>query len=526
MPHGPKALALKRKQQQGTSRLEQMSQLSIYDDPNTIRMTSIICTIGPKTQTVEALTELRKAGMNIVRMNFSHGSYEFHGATIANTRKSQELYPELGRAVGIALDTKGPEIRTGLMKGGANAEVLMEKDKEVVLTTDDSRYNDGDENTLYVDYKNLPTVVKVGSRVFIDDGLLSLEVLEVQPTSVRCKILNTTKISSRKGVNLPDANVDLPAVSEKDAADLKWGVEQGIDIVFASFIRNAQNVKDVRAVLGEKGKRIKIISKIENHEGMRNFDEILAESDGIMVARGDLGIEIPPEKVFVAQKMMIAKCNIAGKSVICATQMLESMTTNPRPTRAETSDVANAVLDGADCVMLSGETAKGIYPIEAVKMMHLICLEAEGTIHYGPHFNDLRSLLPKPLTTPETVASSAVNAAIEQFAAAIIVLSTSGDTARLVAKYRPPCPIITVTRNARTTRTIHLYRGCFPLLFQVPEAGATNKERWQDDVDERIQFALDEGKKLGFLEAGDTVIAIQGWRGGAGFTNTMRLLSV
>jgi len=507
--------------------LEQMSRLSIYDEPDTIRMTSIICTIGPNTQTVEALTDLRKAGMNIVRMNFSHGSYEFHGATIANTRKSQELYPE-GRAVGIALDTKGPEIRTGLIKGGANSEVLMEKGKELTLTTDEAFYSNCDENHMYLDYKNLPKVLKVGSRVFIDDGLLSLEVVSIGENSVRAKILNTTKISSRKGVNLPDALVDLPAVSEKDKADLQWGVEQGIDMVFASFIRSAQNVKDVRAVLGEKGKNVKIISKIENHEGMKNFDEILAESDGIMVARGDLGIEIPPEKVFVAQKMMISKCNIAGKSVICATQMLESMTTNPRPTRAETSDVANAVLDGADCVMLSGETAKGIYPVETVQMMHAICLEAEATIHYGPHFNELRNLIPKPLPTSETVASSAVNAAIEQFASAIIVLTTSGDTARLCAKYRPPCPIITVTRNPQTARTIHLYRGCFPLLYTKAEKAedSTSGEKWQDDVDDRINFALEAGKKMGFMEPGDTVIAIQGWRRGVGFTNTMRLLSV
>jgi len=490
-------------------------------------MTSIICTIGPNTQSVEALTELRKAGMNIVRMNFSHGSYEFHGATIANTRKSQELHPEASRAVGIALDTKGPEIRTGLIKGGANSEVLMEKGKEVTLTTNKDFYSACDESTIYLDYMNLPKVLKVGSPVYIDDGLLSLEVISIGEDSVKAKILNTTKISSRKGVNLPDALVDLPAVSEKDKADLQWGVEQGIDMVFASFIRSAQNVKDVREVLGEKGKDVKIISKIENHEGMKNFDEILAESDGIMVARGDLGIEIPPEKVFVAQKMMISKCNIAGKSVICATQMLESMTFNPRPTRAETSDVANAVLDGADCVMLSGETAKGIYPVEAVKMMHAICLEAEATINYGPHFNELRTLIPKPLPTPETVASSAVNAAIEQFAAAIIVITTSGDTARLCAKYRPPCPIITVTRNPGTARTIHLYRGCFPILYTKPDPSSNSTaEKWQDDVDDRINFALEAGKELGFMEPGDTVIAVQGWRRGVGFTNTMRLLFV
>eukprot|EP01102_Stenamoeba_stenopodia_P009803 TRINITY_DN2902_c0_g1_i1.p1 TRINITY_DN2902_c0_g1~~TRINITY_DN2902_c0_g1_i1.p1 ORF type:complete len:524 (-),score=149.11 TRINITY_DN2902_c0_g1_i1:143-1714(-) len=514
--------AIRRKAQLGTSRLNQMGALNIYDEPDTIRMTSIICTIGPNTQSVEALTELRKAGMNVVRMNFSHGSYEFHGKTIENTRKSQDLFKE-GRPIAIALDTKGPEIRTGLMKGGANFEVQMEKGKELILTTDEAFYNEGNAEKIFIDYKNITKVVKPGSRVYIDDGLLCLDVVSTTDTEVKCTIVNSTKISSRKGVNLPDANVDLPAVSKKDEEDLKWGVEQGIDMVFASFIRSAQNVKDVRNVLGEKGKHIKIISKIENHEGMRNFDEIVDESDGIMVARGDLGIEIPQEKVFVAQKMMIARCNKVGKPVIVATQMLESMTVNPRPTRAEISDVANAVLDGSDCVMLSGETAKGIYPVEAVKMMHSICLEAEAAVHYNSFFSDIRNVITKPTSTAETIASSAVNAALEQFAAAIIVLTTSGDTARLISKYRPPCPIITVTRSAHTARISHLWRGCFPIHYTQPESP---KDRWQDDVDDRINTALAEGKKFGFLASGDTVIAIQGWRGGVGFTNTLRVLVV
>jgi len=336
-------------------------------------------------------------------------------------------------------------------------------------------------------------------------------------------VLNSATLSSKKGVNLPQGDVDLPAVSEKDRLDLRFGVEQGVDMVFASFIRKKADVESVREVLGEDGKHIIIISKIENHEGIINFQEILEASDGIMVARGDLGIEIPPEKVFLAQKMMISRCNIAGKPIICATQMLESMTYNPRPTRAEVSDVANAVLDGADCVMLSGETAKGSYPIEAVQIMDRICREAESAMFFGPLFNELRAITPKPTETTETLASSAVNAVLEQKAAAIIVLTTTGRSARLVSKYRPPCPIMTITRNPITARQVHLYRGCISLFYDKP---APNADFWNDDVEERLTWAIDYGKNAGFLRSGDVVITVQGYRAGSGFTNTMRLLPV
>jgi len=271
--------------------------------------------------------------------------------------------------------------------------------------------------------------------------------------------------------------------------------------------------------LGENGKVIKIISKIENQQGVNNFDEILKESDGIMVARGDLGIEIPASHVFVAQKMIIAKCNIAGKPVVCATQMLESMTYNPRPTRAEVSDVANAVLDGADCVMLSGETAKGSYPIEAVQMMHETCIIAESVICYPPLFMELRALRPDRIETVETVASSAVSAALEQHAGCILVLSTSGNTARLVSKYRPRCPIVTVTRIEQTARQIHLYRGCYPFIYDQPK-----NEDWEVDVENRIKWGISRAAELDILRSGDPVIAIQGWKGGLGNTNTLRIL--
>lgn len=276
-----------------------------------------------------------------------------------------------------------------------------------------------------MDYKNITKVIEKGRVVYVDDGVLSFEVLDIPDSkTVRVKCLNNGKISSRKGVNLPKTDVDLPALSEKDKADLRFGVKNNVDMVFASFIRRGSDITAIREVLGEDGKQIQIIAKIENQQGVNNFDEILKETDGVMVARGDLGIEIPPAQVFVAQKMMIAKCNLAGKPVICATQMLESMTYNPRPTRAEVSDVANAVLDGADCVMLSGETAKGNYPKESVSMMHNTCLLAEVTIPYVSLFNELRSTTPKPLSLSETCAVSAVSASLELGAGAILVLTT------------------------------------------------------------------------------------------------------
>ncbi|KAL1748525.1 pyruvate kinase [Schizophyllum fasciatum] len=485
------------------------------------RKTSIIATIGPKTNSVQKLAELRAAGVNVVRMNFSHGAYEYHQSVIDNTRKMVAENPE-GRPVAIALDTKGPEIRTGVMKNGT--DIPIKAGHEFIVSTDDKYLEACDDKVLYMDYKNLPKVTAPGKLIYVDDGILSLLVLGIEGTEVRVRAINNGVLSSRKGVNLPKTAVDLPALSEKDKKDLQFGVKNGVDMIFASFIRRAEDVRHIREVLGPDGANIKIISKIENEQGVANFDAILKETDGVMVARGDLGIEIPASQVFLAQKMMIAKCNIAGKPVIVATQMLESMTNNPRPTRAEVSDVANAVLDGADCVMLSGETAKGSYPIEAVLMMAETCLLAEHAICYPPVFDDLRSLQPRPVPTAETVAIATVAAAAENDAGAIIVLTTSGETARLISKYRPRVPIITVTRSDQTARQLHLHRGCYPVFY--PEPRGIQSHQWQTDVDNRIRHGLRTALDINIIKPGVKVIAVQGWKGGLGHTNTMRILTV
>jgi len=512
--------------QGASTTVEYMSRLQILSKADKIRLSGIVCTIGPVSKAPDFLVKMIDAGMNVARMNFSHGSHEYHASTIANCREAAKKYKEekgFDPSLAIALDTKGPEIRTGLLEGDdGRKELIFEAGDTLKLTTDDAFKEKCTKEVVWLDYKNITKVLVPGKRIYIDDGLISVKALEIGPDYVLGEVENGGNLGSRKGCNLPATDTDLPAVSEKDMKDLQFGVDQGVDMVFASFIRDAAGVREIRKVLGDGGKDILIISKIENQQGVNNIDEIIAESDGIMVARGDMGIEIPPEKVFIAQKQIIAKCNQAGKPVICATQMLESMVKKPRPTRAEGSDVANAVLDGSDCVMLSGETAKGDFPIQCIRTMAALSREAEAALWNQRFFEDLMRTEQHILRDATAAAAiAAVQASYSTRASAIIGLTTTGKTAHLASKYRAHCPFLAVTRNAQAARQMQLYRGVVPLYYAEPRM-----DDWSADVDERIQYCVDFGKKNGFIKSGDPVICITGWRKGAGSSNTIRILYV
>jgi len=514
------------KARQSNTNIEYVSSLNMYSTANKMRLSGIVCTIGPVSRSPEVLLELIENGMNVARMNFSHGSHEYHGETINNVRIANKMYKEkhgVDPSVAIALDTKGPEIRTGLLEGDdGRKEITLKKGESIKITTDEAFKEKCSSDVLWVDYKNISKVIAPGKRLFIDDGLISVVCKEIAEDHFIGVIENDGNLGSRKGCNLPGTDTDLPAVSEKDKSDLLFGVEQGVDMIFASFIRNADGVKQIKDILGEKGKKILIISKIENQQGIKNLTEIIKEGEGCMVARGDMGIEIPTEKVFIAQKQMIAECNRFGKPVICATQMLESMVKKPRPTRAEASDVANAVLDGADCVMLSGETAKGDYPVICVKTMAKISKEAEACIWNERMFEDMMRTDTGATDNTTTTAISGVMASYKSKASAIIVLTTSGATSHLVSKYKPHCPILTVTRFDQVARQLQLYRGCIPLLYEKPRPEGA----WMDDVDARVQYAIDFGKQSKFISSGDNVVVITGWRQGSGSSNTVRILPV
>nr|BAQ25446.1 pyruvate kinase [Diplonema papillatum] len=454
---------------------------------------NIVCTIGPPSQSVEELKGLIKAGMTVARLNCSHGNHAFHRKTIQNVRKAAA---EMNVIIAIAVDTKGPEIRTG--RFAVEGDVLMPIGHEIVLTVDPAFENACTKDIIYVDYPNIVDVIKVGQNVYIDDGLLALKVTAIDGNQLKTVVTNPHKISSRRGVNLANVVVDLPPVSEQDVADLQFAVDNKVDLVFASFVTTPEQVRSVRKCLGDSD--IRIFSKISNAEGVEKFDEILAETDGVMVARGHLGCEIPLEKVFVAQKMMVSKCNAVGKPVIVATQMLESMMANPRPTRAEVSDVANAVLDGADAVMLSGETAAGDYRKESVEIMRKITVEGQLASREECLFESIKAVRSLPIQPDESIACAAVNSAYELQAKAIIALTELGLTASIVAKYRPMCPIVAVTSNSAIARRLVVHRFVRPVITDIQ----------RNEREARIQFGIDYCKAENICRKGDRVVLIHG----------------
>lgn len=468
-----------------------------------MRKTKIVCTIGPSSEALPAVKQLIAAGMNVARLNFSHGDFEEHGNRIKNIRQACR---ELNRTVAILLDTKGPEIRTGKLQEDAYELV---QDEAIVLTTEEIV---GDNRRMSVTYQDLPRDVRVGSTILIDDGLIGLTVTAIHGSEIECRIVNGGVIKSKKGVNVPGVRISLPGITEKDANDIVFGIQQGVDFIAASFVRKASDVLEIRQLLEEHGaSHIQIISKIENQEGVQNLDEILEVSDGLMVARGDLGVEIPAEEVPLVQKRMIKKCNHVGKPVITATQMLDSMQRNPRPTRAEASDVANAIFDGTDAIMLSGETAAGKYPVESVQTMSRIAIRAESALEYREIF--IRQSNSQQRTITEAISQSVATSALDLDAKAIITPTESGYTARMVSKYRPKSPILAVTRNEQVMRCLSLVWGVLPIKGEEAR-----------DTDEMFRLAVDDAIKAGHIRLGDLVIITAGVPvGRSGTTNLMKV---
>ncbi|TEB11243.1 pyruvate kinase [Pelotomaculum propionicicum] len=471
-----------------------------------MRKTKIVCTIGPASDSLDMLKKLLLAGMNVARLNFSHGTHEEHGRRISNIRRAAAA---VGKNVAIMLDTKGPEIRLGYFK---KEPVLLEEGAQVTLTTEAVK---GDRERIPVSYPGLPRDVKEGDTIMVADGLIALRVLSTADKDINCLVINGGELTSQKGVNVPGGAYNLPAVTDKDIQDIRFGVEQKLDYIAASFIRKSADVLSIREIIEKAGGSLDIIAKIESRKAVDNLDEIIKVSDGIMVARGDLGVEIPVEEVPLVQKVIIEKCNLLGKPVVTATQMLESMINNPRPTRAEASDVANAIFDGSDALMLSGETAAGKHPLEAVETMARIAERAEAALQYDKLLGREGSISTRQTVTNAIgLATCAIAHALG--AAAIISSTESGHTAKMVSKYRPQAPIIAVTTHQEVMRKLALNWGVQPVLARVTK-----------NTDEMMAEAIEASLNSGLIKGGDLVVFTAGIPVGIkGTTNLIRVHTV
>lgn len=469
-----------------------------------LKKTKIVCTMGPSIEREGVIDKMIDNGMNVARFNFSHGDHEEHMGRIKLVREAAK---KAGKVISLLLDTKGPEMRLGKF---ANGKVMLEKGQKFVLTHEDIP---GDETHVSVSHKDLYKEVKPGDTILLSDGLVSLRVDAINGKDIETTIQNSGKMSTLKRVAAPGVAVSLPPVSERDIDDIKFGVSHDMDFVAASFIQRASDVQAIRKVIKENGGHMEIISKIENMEGVNNIDAIIEASDGIMVARGDLGVEIPAEDVPLIQKMIIDKCNKLGKPVIVATQMLESMCDNPRCTRAEASDVANAILDGTDAIMLSGETASGSYPVEAVKTMNKIAHRIEASLHYKKLY--VTKGFERQETTTDAIAHATVQMAYELDAAAIITPTQSGYTTRVVSKYRPKALIVAFAEDEVTARHLNLRWGVYTIIGRP----------WHG-IDEMIRIATDSAVQEGYVKYGDITVITSGITFGQGNTSSIRVHTI
>ncbi len=468
-----------------------------------MRKTKIICTLGPAVDREEVLRNLMIKGMDVARINFSHGTHEQQKVRIDNFKRVRE---SLGLPIPLLLDTKGPEIRLGLFKEN---EVVLNQGDRFTLVNDDI---EGDATRASVTYKGLYRDVNKGSRILINDGLVEMQVLEIKGSDICCEVLNGGSIGNNKGINVPGAEIHLPSITQRDIDDILFGIENEFDFIAASFVRKASDVVEIKKLLEKNNAHaIKVIAKIENRQGVENADEILKVADGIMVARGDLGVEIPVEEVPIVQKMLIRKCYKNGKPVITATQMLDSMIRNPRPTRAEASDIANAIHDGTSVIMLSGETAAGKYPIESLEIMSKIAEKAEGSMNYWDMFSNMQIGITASVTN--AISHATCTTAMDLKASVIITVTHSGHTARMISRFRPACPIIATTVEPRVQRQLSLSWGVVPYL--VREATST---------DEMFDMGVEKALESGLVENGDLVVITAGVPiGMSGTTNILKV---
>ncbi len=469
-----------------------------------MRKTKIICTLGPAVENEQMLRDLIAEGMDVARLNFSHGSHEEHLKLVNKLKKVRE---ELGKPVAILLDTKGPEIRIGRFETG-----IIELRPNDIFTLTTEEYV-GTKEKVYVNYKNLPQIVKKGDRILIDDGLVEMTVIECTETDVICRVVNNGIVKNNKSLNVPGVKLGMTYLSQKDQEDILFAIKNDFDYIAASFTRTAADIIDIRSFLEKnKGQDIQIIAKIENEEGVENIDEILEVSDGIMVARGDMGVEINYNELPRIQKMLIKKAMFHGKKSITATQMLDSMIARPRPTRAEISDVANAIYDGTSAIMLSGETSIGDYPVESVKTMAKIAVSTESAIHYKKRFNQMEPS-ETILNVPNAISRATCTTAHDLDAAAIITLTESGSTARMISKFRPQCTIIGCTTNEKVCRQLSMSWGITPVLFEAKQTS-----------DELFEHAIEKALETGIVKCGDLVVLTAGLPLGiAGTTNILKV---